>query len=267
VLYRSTDPTTVSFALHRKFDVIRAVMLRDMRTRYFNHGLGFLLVSLWPLGHALILIGIYSFTGRHTPYGDSLFMFFGTGLVPTLSFMYISRFMSISLLMNRPLIYFPSVKMVDILIGRALLEIIAACITAAFMFGIAFAKGDNPLPVLPIEAVYAFLAALFLAVGVGVLCGVIVMFIPFFMNIYALSLIVLYIASGTIFIASALPQEVTYALSWNPLLHCVEWARYAYFEGYNDRLLDRGYLLGFALVCLCLGLGLERLLRGKMLEG
>lgn len=262
-----TDPTTVSYALQRKFNVIKAVMLRDMRTRYFNHGLGFLLVSLWPLGHALILIGIYSFTGRHTPYGNSLFMFFATGLVPTLSFMYISRFMSVSLLMNRPLIYFPSVKMVDIMIGRALLEIIAAFVTVAFMFGIALATGDDPLPLLPIEALYAFLASLFLAVGVGVFCGVIVMFVPFFMNIYALSLIVLYLASGTIFIASALPQELAYVLSWNPLLHCVEWTRAAYFEGYNDRLLDRGYLLGFALCALCLGLGLERLLRGKMLEG
>ncbi len=242
-------------------------MLRDLRTRYFNHGLGFLLVSFWPLGHALILIAIYSFSGRHTPYGNSLLIFFATGLIPTLSYMYVSRFMAVSLLMNRPLISFPAVKMTDILLGRALLEILAAFITAALMFAIVLSIGDNPFPVHPIEAVYAFLASLFLAVGVGVLCGVIVLIAPFFMNIYQLSLIVLYLASGTIFIASSLPEELSYILSWNPLLHCVEWSRYAYFEGYNDRLLDRGYLLSFGLTALCVGLGLERLLRGKMLEG
>ncbi|MFB9953201.1 ABC transporter permease [Rhizobium puerariae] len=260
------DPTTLSFAVRRKVNVIHAVMLRDMRTRYFNHGLGFLLVSAWPLCHALILIGLYSFTGRIAPYGNSLFVFFGTGLVPTLAFMYISRFMSISLLMNKPLIYFPSVKMVDILIGRALLEVLAAFLTVAFMFGIAMSLGDDPFPLIPLEAVYAFLASLFLAVGVGILCGVIVMFASFFMNVYSLSLIVLYLASGTIFTASALPEQVGYMLSWNPLLHCVEWMRFAYYEGYDDRLLDRSYLLAFALAALCLGLTLERLLRGKMLE-
>ncbi len=57
-----------------------AVILRDMRTRFFNHGLGFLIVSLWPLAHMLILLMIYSLTGRRTPFGDSLYVFFALGL-------------------------------------------------------------------------------------------------------------------------------------------------------------------------------------------
>lgn len=264
---RVVDPTSVSFALKRKLNVIKAVMLRDMRTRYFDHGLGFLIVSLWPLAHALLLITLYYYLGRSTPFGDSLFIFFGTGLVPTLSFMYVSRFMSISLVINRPLIAFPAVKMVDILIGRAILEVIAACITVLFMFIIAWSIGDDPIPRDPLEAIYAFSATLLLAVSVGVLCGVIVMFNFMFVNIYALFLVVVYLASGTLFIPAALPAEVGEILAWNPLLQCVEWMRFSYFEGYDARLLDRAYIIYFSLGALCLGLAFERLLRGNMLDG
>ncbi|PZR50261.1 MAG: capsular biosynthesis protein, partial [Stutzerimonas stutzeri] len=76
-------------ALREKRNVMTAVMLRDMRTRFFNHGLGFLVVSLWPLAHMVILLLIYTLMGRTAPFGDSLPVFFATGLIPTLTFMYV----------------------------------------------------------------------------------------------------------------------------------------------------------------------------------
>ena len=159
---------------------MKAVMLRDMRTRFFNHGLGFLVVSLWPLAHMLILLLIYTIAGRQTPFGNSLNVFFATGLIPTLAFMYISRFMSLSLILNRPMLLFPAVTVVDIMTARAFLEIIAAFITVVFMFLILWAMGDDPIPFSKEQAVYAFLATMLLSVGIGSLAGVIVMFFPFF---------------------------------------------------------------------------------------
>lgn len=244
-----------------------AVILRDMRTRFFNHGLGFLIVSLWPLAHMLILLMIYSLTGRRTPFGDSLYVFFATGLIPTLAFMYVSRFMSLSLILNRPMLTFPAVTVVDVMLARAFLEVVAAFITLVFMMTIIYAIGDNPFPWDLSEAVKAYLAALLLAVGVGVLAGVIVMFSPFFATIYALMMILVYIGSGTLFVISSLPDVISTPLSYNPVVHAVEWMRVAYYPTYSTKILDKEYLIGFGMTSLFLGLLLERVLRGRMLEG
>jgi len=246
---------------------MKAVMLRDMRTRFFNHGLGFLLVSLWPLAHMLILIGIYTILGRYAPYGQSLQVFFLTGLIPTLTFMYISRFMAFSLILNKPMLAFPVVKVLDVMAARAVLEILAAFVTLFFAFVILLLLGDDPFPRDPFQALYAYLSVLLLAIGAGSVASVITMFFRFFSTIYSLSMIIVYILSGTLFLASALPESIIYPLSFNPILHGVEWMRTAYYEGYSTRVLDKQYLILFGLTSLCIGLGMERMLRRIMLEG
>lgn len=263
------EARTISFldALRQKRNVMKAVILRDMRTRYFNHGLGFLIVALWPLAHMVVLLAIYSFSGRPAPFGDSTQVFFATGLIPSLAFMYVSRFMSLSLILNRPMMAFPSVTVVDIMFARAILEIMAAFLTLVFLLAILFALGENPIPYDVEQAVYAYLATLLLAVGVGTLAGVIVMFFHFFVTIYALAMILIYILSGVLFVASTFPAPIAYALSWNPVLQCVEWMRTAYYPTYSDKLLDKTYVIGYGLTALFLGLLLERVLRWKMLEG
>lgn len=261
-----TDPTTLSYALHQKYNVMKAVVLRDMRTRFFDHGLGFLIVALWPLAHMIILLGIYHFAGRQAPFGDSLNVFFASGLIPTLLFVYVSRFMSLSVILNRPMLAFPVVQVLDILMARAYLEIIAAFLTLFFMFSILLLLGENPWPANPVEAVLAYISTALLAVGVGILVGVIAMFFNFAVTIYALLMILAYASSGTLFVTAYLPDLIAIPLSWNPITQAVEWMRTAYFETYPDRLLDRSYLVGFALTALFGGLFLERVCRRIMLE-
>ena len=258
--------STFLVLLHGRFNVMKAVILRDLRTRFFDHGLGFLLVPLWPLAHMVILLIIYSLSGRSVPFGDSLNLFFATGLIPTLAFMYISRFMSLSIVLNRPMMAFPAVTAVDIMAARAFLEVVAGYLTLIFIFTILTILGDNPIPYDMEQAVLAYLATLLLAIGVGSLASVIVMFVPFFVTVYALLMIVIYIASGTLFIVSALPDQISYILSWNPVVHAVDWMRSAYYPTYSTKILDKQYLLGFGLGSLCLGLTLERTLRWKVLE-
>ena len=110
------------FAFEQQLNVMSAVVLRDVRTRFFDHGLGFLMVPLFPTLHLFVLIAISKLVGRYAPYGDSLIVFFATGLLPTLTFMYVSRFMAMSLLMNRPMLAFPAVRMMDIVLARAFLD-------------------------------------------------------------------------------------------------------------------------------------------------
>lgn len=254
-------------ALKEKRNVMAAVVLRDMRTRFFNHGIGFLVVSLWPLAHIFILVIINASAGRQAPFGESMSLFLATGLVPTLAFMYVSRFMSYSLILNRPLLQFPIVTVLDVMAARAFLEIVAAALTLLFVLMTITLLGVSPFPYNPSDAVCAYMATILLAVGIGSLAGVIVMFFEFFITIYALLTIIIYITSGTLFVASSLPDQISVPLSWNPVLGCVEWMRTAYFESYSNKLVNKEYVVLFGAISLLIGLTLERAFRRVMLEG
>jgi capsular polysaccharide transport system permease protein len=78
--------------LRTQGQVIYALMLRDVKTRYFGNGLGFLFSSVaWPLVHVLVLLAVYTTLGRTAPFGSSTILFSATGLVPFMTFSYMSR--------------------------------------------------------------------------------------------------------------------------------------------------------------------------------
>ena len=246
---------------------IGAVMLRDLRTRFFNHGLGYLLAIAWPLGHILILIGFYAVLGREAPYGASISVFFGTALVPFMTWNYMSRFIMLSLVMNRALLAFPAVKILDILYGRALLELLASCATLGLALLAAAIAGLDARPADLVGAAQAMAAALALGLGCGMLSAIVAMVLPGWVTIYTLLVIAAYIVSGVLFVPTALPEALGDALAWVPTVHLTEWMRVAFYDGYPDRLLDRGYVLAWAGGTLFLGLALERLMRGRLLGG
>lgn len=248
-------------AARRKSNVMKAVMLRDMRTRFFNHGLGFLLVIIWPIAHMFVLLAIYSVLGRRAPFGDSLFLFFATGLVPTLSFMYVSRQMAMSVIANKPMLSFPAVNITDIIFGRAILEVLGSFIMAAAVLLILTSIEGTAIPFDVPNAVAAIFATLLLAIGIGSIISLLAVAFPATATMYFLVVITVYLTSGTLFVPSYMPQGVVSVLYWNPVLHGVEWLRSAYFIGYPNQILDKSYMLIFGASSLFTGLCLERLLR------
>jgi capsular polysaccharide transport system permease protein len=256
-------------ALIDKKSVMGAVMLRDMRTRFFNHGLGFLVVVLWPLVHMMLIIAIHTVAthGAAPPYGNSAPVFFMTGVVPFLAFTYVSRFMAFSVSLNRPMMAFPIVTVNDVLVGRAALEIIAAFATLFFIHLVLWMMGENPFPYDLDRAVTAYLSTLFLAFACGYLIGILYLFFPMIITAYQLMIILMYATSGVFFVPSDLSDSAAYALGYNPVVVCIEWYRTAYFESYSDKLVDGQYVLSFSAIILLLALCLERFFRRKMLEG
>jgi capsular polysaccharide transport system permease protein len=246
--------------------VFVAIMLRDVRTRFFGSALGFLLAIGWPLSHIFILLAINTALGRTAPYGDSVALWFATGLVPFMAFNYMARFTMMGVVLNRPLLSFPVVKVADILLARAILEllnagvvVIAAILIFAFL-GIDFVPSDL------VQACMALGACMLLGLGFGIVNGVIAGMAPFWVTGYALFSILMWIASGVLFVPDALPESARYALSFNPALQGIEWMRSAYYEGYGSDVISKGYMIGFVLITLFAGLVLERLTRGKILQ-
>jgi len=261
------EPATFSSALMASWRVIWAVMLRDIRTRFFNHGLGYIIAIAFPLAHILILLGVYKIAGRAAPFGENAAVFFGVGLAPFMAWNYMSRFIMLSLVVNRPLLAFPAVHILDVLLGRALLEVLASCCMAVLLLGLGVAFGLDIAPHDTVDAALAWLAALGLGLGFGMVSALIAQVAPGWVTVYFLSIIVFYLASGIIFLPAEQSDRVLEYLTWLPTLHLVEWMRVAWFDGYSDRALDRTYVASWAIASIFLGLALERLMRGRLMGG
>ncbi len=268
--HRSYSPLSTSSiyldAIASQARVVKALMLRDMRTRFGRTLFGYVIIIGWPLSHLLALMTIYLFLRSIIPVGTSPAVFFATGLLPYILFLYPSRMIMMSIVQNQPLLYFPIVKSFDVILARGLLETITSFwVTAVFCFILVLFRVDI-VPVYPEEALLAIFATIYLAFSLGFFSAIIFKMFRGWMVVHIVFVIVLYFTSGALFLPSALPDTAQYFLWFNPLLHSVEWLRSAYYDGYSYGMLSKEYLLGFSTALLFMGFVGERAFRGILLQ-
>ncbi|MFD2237986.1 ABC transporter permease [Aureimonas populi] len=244
--------------------VVTAVVLRETKTRFGKSRLGYLLAIIEPLAFVGIFIGLRALIGRHVPFGESLVLFFLTGLLVFRIFLAISGRVASGISGNKALLAYPPVKVNDILFARLLLEMLTMYVVFALCFGALAFVSDRAVIVHPVVMAEALAAVTFLSFGLGVLNAVLSVLLPMWTMVFSLLRIPLLLASAVFYLPSSLPHWVQEILWWNPLLHCVEWMRSGTYLVY-DPLLDKWYPLLVGLVMLVAGFALERLYRYRLL--
>lgn len=253
--------------LARFWRVVYAVMLQDMRTRFAGGGyLGFLVSIGWPLAHLVFLVVVRALVSVIAPAGDSPAIFYGTGILPYILCFYPGRMMNIVMLQNRAMLVLPEIAPMNLIIARALLEILIALIVTLIFFCGAALYGIDFMPNDPIVAAEAIAVAIYLGIGIGVFNVVFGTLVgQFYQVAYLLIMLGLLTASGAYIPLIYAPDRFKRWLEWNPLYHVVNWLRSAYYVDNTMIEVDRLYLIGGASIFLALGLLGERLLRGKLL--
>lgn len=247
--------------LRTQFQVLYALMMHDIKSRYFGNGLGYVVTILWPSAHMAIIMVIFVFGKRPVPYGQSAALYAATGVLPYIAWNYISRFVLLGLLTNKSFLQYPIIKPLDMMFARLALEMVSISMVTAGLIAI---MAICQVPVMPInlgQAALGLLSAVFLGIGFGIFNGVISMIFPLWNIGYVLVLITFWITSGLAINPEALPGQLGYIISWNPLLHSVEWVRTAYYYDFPAHLLDKSYVLWMAAGSLAFGLLGERILR------
>ena len=258
-------PATFATAFRTQCRVIGALVLREMRTRFGESRLGYLWVLMEMVIHLGVLAIVFQFTMHGAPpIGDSFFFFYFTGLTPYLLFTHTSDHMSHAIVQNRPMLQLPMVTNIDVMAARGLLELATmALIFLLFTVGFMIA-GVDAFPKDPGAALFAFLAAWLLGLGFGVINACLTVFFSMWHHVFSIVLRALYFSSGIFYVPGAMPQAVREGLAWNPLLHCVDWFRTAFFRSYEPAWLDRGYPVAFALVVIAIGLMVEAAFRRSL---
>lgn len=238
-------------------NVIHALMLRDMRTRFGASYWGYVVVVLWPVAHIFLIVGIMAFRGLPSPLGGSAILFIATGAVPALVFQYTSREAMKAVIASRPLTYYPQVKLFDLIVARFIVETVKGFTGLIIIFAILLCLGVDPVPDEPITAVGAYCAALLLGLGIGAINVGILSFFPGWQIGYILVTISFYITSGVFFLPHFFPPQVYEIMKWNPMVQIIEWARLGYYPSLGVEV-DYLYVLGWGFGTLTIGLIMER---------
>ena len=237
--------------------VLRALMLRDMRTRFGGTMWGYLLQVLWPVAHVVIITAAMASRGMHSPIGSSVLVFVATGAFPALAFQYIGREIMKGVLTNKPLTYYPQVRMFDVMVSRSIVEAIGSFIGLFIIFLMLFALHINPLPENGFEAICGYAAALLLGIGIGTINAAIVVFFPGWMLGFIIVQLALYLTSGVYFLPNFMPEHVYEIMKWNPITQIIEWVRLGYYVDLPVQV-DKIYTIMCGLTCLAIGLALNR---------
>lgn len=265
-LNRRTSTQEILKALELQARVVAAIILRETKSRYGEHRLGFLWVFIEPVLFVLGFAVLHSLMGAQENQGMSPELFMLTGLLPYMLFRDVMSQVSASINGNRALLAFPQVTTFDLIFARALLELgtviaVFTILVTALVFAGQEVRIERPLALFG-----SYILAFCTGLGLGAILAAIS---PFFPSVKQIAAQVfgrpLLFTSGIFFTAGQLPESVRNALLYNPLLHVLEWSRSAFFPSFESQFVDFGYMTLFCFIVLTVGLALHSILQKKAL--
>lgn len=242
-------------------EVVGALLMRDMQTRVGHSKLGFLANQLVPFAHMALLVAVYKILGRTAPLGNDPIVFFSLSVFCFILFMYPYQFIIRAPVENKHLLYFPRVKLIDTLVARAILELLAGVINCSGLFifliigGFDFRPHDVPIMLA------GLFSAIYIGISFGILIGVLAAVWPPLLYPANLLRALFWGTSGVFFIPGMLPDLPRQLVGYFPLLHAVELVRVGYYADYVSPTLNISYLIWNPTCTLALGLVLLQLLR------
>jgi len=248
--------------------VINALVLRETKTRYGEHKIGFMWALLEPMIMVSIFVAMFANMRSDNPSGMALIPFMLTGLVPFSFFKDTMTQMQGAISGNRQLFAFPQVTTFDVIIARAILEIIILAAVFTFLLFLTDLAGWSIHVERPLAVLAACGLLCMMGVGLGFFFASLSPIIP---SIRQLSSAVLgrplFFTSGLFFTVESVPPFVRDYLLYNPILHAIELLRSAFFYEFESAYGDWGYASAWAVGLFTFGLLTHQALRRKAIVG
>ncbi|MBY5981234.1 ABC transporter permease [Ferrimonas balearica] len=242
-------------SLHER---VIALMQRERTTRFAGGQLGALWAYLTPIFWIALVAGAFHLIGRAVPILTHPALFVATGILPYALLRQAITSMNRSVIANRFLPMLPGIRLFDVLLATALLELFNSVVTAVLIFGAISVAFGVPMPDDPAQVLAALGVAWMLGVSLGNLFAAIGRVSDTFARSVPLLLRPLFWLSAIFYITAEVPAVMVYWLGFNPLVHVIEVLREGYFFGYRAVLNDIGYPVVFALSCLLLSYWVNR---------
>lgn len=244
--------------------VIKALMLRELTTRFGRENIGFLWMMAEPLLFAVLVGALWRAMKGPLEYGVDIVAFAVSGYIPLVLFRStVSRAIS-SFTANSSLMYHSQIKVLDILLVRFLIELLGHMM--AYLL-IALALGAFGLFPMPYDIGFFILGwgyyALF-TLAVALVVAPLSEMSELLEKVMPVTLYLMIPFSGAFYIVSALYGDAATVVMYSPPVHGMEMMRYGVFGPSIDPQYDYLYPLKFILPCMVIGLLLCRSVRRRL---
>lgn len=225
--------------------VIKALILREMITRFGRHNIGFLWMFVEPMMFSIGITILWTYIGGHAKGTIPVAGFALTGYSAIVAWRNSVGRTSSSIKANKALLYHRVVTIFDIAISRALLE--WAAVTVSFVtLTIVFTElGLMNLPVDPLQAVIAWVLLGWFVIAAGLIAVYLDERSEIFERVWHVTMYLTLPFTGAFTMVSWLPEAAQTILLYSPMVNAVEMLR----EGYFGSGINAKYSISYLLTC------------------
>lgn len=240
-------------------DVIYALLVRELSSRFGKSRGGFMWVLVEPIAHLLVPITIFGFIRQRLVPGVEYPVFLVYGFLPFLLFKTICLQIVDGVNAAQGLLSYRQVLLMDVFIASAVAHaVIQALVFTIVLTGLAL-LGYDVLPARPLELVGVLGLTAMLAFGLGLVFAAVASLIPDARPVIHVMFMPLYFVSGILFPVTRFPDEWVRLMAINPIMHLAELSRGMGIDGYDPmKYTSIVYPVALALVATIVGLMLYR---------
>lgn len=244
-------------------DVIAALFVRELKTRFGSSRLGYFWALAEPIAHILIFSAAFTLVGRQLISGVDIPMIVMTGIMPYLYFARLVTGLSNGIQANTALLVYRQVQPIDPLFTRFLIDLASYWVSLILLLILFAWAGFNVVPYDPLSFILVNVVVSFLGFGLALcLCSALLHWsdTP---KLLGMVMRPMFFLSGIFFTTAMIPTKYWPYLEWNPMLHLIELNRMAFFQSYYTDFPSWSYPIAIALLANALGFMLYRVNRDK----
>jgi capsular polysaccharide transport system permease protein len=257
--------TASTSAMRTQANVIGALIMRELHTRFGRENIGYLWIFAEPMLLAAAVALLHA--GQHLPLSGNIrpvpFAISGYALFILLRSM-VSRAETL-LEANRPLLHHRQVTLFDMLAARALLEVASIAAVLVLLLGASWLLGLADLPADFVLVLAALILVGWFSFGLSMLVCALSHESPLIGRLIHPLLYLMMPLSGAFFAMIWLPTDWRELAQWIPLVPMFELLKVGMFDGYTDQYADSGYAIGWCVALTLTGLFSIRMVRSRVL--
>jgi capsular polysaccharide transport system permease protein len=240
--------------------VIKALLIRELTTRFGRENIGFLWMMVEPLLFA-VLVGVMWNVIGNTEHGISVTAFVVTGYLPLTLFRHaVSRSVK-AFSANGSLLYHRQIKVLDFILVRVAIEIIGTMMAYAFIGTVLYAMNIFPVPAHIEYLLLGFILYCLFTLALCLILAPVSEFSDALEKFIPISTYLMIPFSGTFNMMSWLSPPLRDILYWSPPANAMEMMRYGVFGDQVTPYYNFAVPLAVPLVLLPIGLTLCRRVR------
>jgi ABC-type polysaccharide/polyol phosphate export permease len=238
--------------------VIHALLMREVITRFGRHNLGVLWLIGEPMLFTMGVASLWSLGGFGHSSTLPIVPFAVTGYTTVLMWRNTVGRCTPAIPQNLNLLYHRNVKVIDILLTRAVLECLGAVSSFAILSSVLVAGGWMEMPEDFLKIMSGLVLLGWFALGLGLLVGAAASLSELIERIWHPLAYILMPLSGAPYMVDWLPATAREYVLMLPMVHCLELLREGYFGRVVQTHYDLGYVVVFNTILTLMGLFMVR---------